>query len=220
MDGSKLAKLVSTLKQMLKKKDESLEKEIVEILEDSSGDLDQEIVKGNTELQCLMFENSIDSDLIRLFCIQNGWMEGEKNGLKSICSVASILCNPVGSKAMEQVLGGLNKVRHKNKIVFVSLILCMLPCVTGQVLPSTLVNIDKNHIIFNSKIRITELQEITEKLGIEPLFDFLKQLDVSLEHIKEFKEFKLGHKACSNYGNSNDNTDSLEKVVEIAKKIS
>ena len=90
--------------------------------------------------------------------------------------------------------------------------------ISNQALPATVVRIDKNHIILNSEIKMTELYEITEKIKIQPLIEFLMQLNSTLKHIEGFTEFRESHTACSAYGNNNDNTDSLENIEHIAKE--
>ena len=54
-------------------------------------------------------------------------------------------------------------------------------------------------------------------MKIQPLIDFLNQLNSTLKHIEGFTQFRESHTACAAYGNANDNTDSLEIIEQIAK---
>lgn len=219
------AQMCSALKQLLKEPDEDLELEVINMLEVYLSIGTQQILSENDELTSLLYEVASKSDRMKLYCLQYNFMQGEKTGLKAMSSMTNFLCNPMGTKGVEKVMTGLLKVsydlniRGGQKIFFLlSLFLFLLPGISSQHLPSTVVSINKDHIILNSEIRMTELYEITEKIKIEPLVEFLNQLNNTLKHIEEFTEFKESHTACAVYGNANDNTDNFENIEKIARE--
>ena len=211
-----------SLKQLLKEYNATQELETVNLLETFFAQTDS--FSENYELMSLLLQVSNKSDIMKLYCHQYNFMSGEKTGLKTLGSVIKWVANPLESKGIQQTMSGLLKVsNHKfkgkqNYMIFF-LFFSIFSLVNGIKLdlPSTEVEITKDHIILNSEIRMTELYEITEKIDLEPLFQFLSQINATLLHIEQFTEFQESHTACAVYGNPNDNTDSIEDIKKIAK---
>ena len=223
------SQICSLLRKLLKNYEEEVKMQVINRIQELLEVISLDTLSEKIELTSLIYETSQKQgcDRLRLFCTQKLFMQGEKTGLKTLSSVASFLCNQLETKGIKEVMSGLLKVCYNLnfkgfkffwEIILFFYLFTSVIGISNHALPSTVVKIDKGHIILNSEIKMTELYKITEKINIQPLIEFLNQLNSTLKHIEGFTQFRESHTACSAYGNNNDNTDSLEKIELIAKE--
>ena len=95
--------------------------------------------------------------------------------------------------------------------------LCLVPgCFALEV--DYTIETTENHLMLSTPTKTVEFEEYTEIFPMNPIFDQISLLSEALLKIRGFMTFSRNNEQCSDIGNQNTNTDSLENIMNIARQ--